>query len=108
MTWFFRQWVYQTGLPSYRMECSYASDADGSVIVSGKIFQEGQPEGADPWFMPLPVVMTFQGDRVARGAVAAYGPETVFSIRLPEKPRKIELDPEYWVLSEKTSTKEVR
>ncbi len=37
--------------------------------------------------------------------VPAYGPERPFQIKLPRKPRKVELDPDLWVLSEKTETK---
>ncbi|MEO5936536.1 MAG: hypothetical protein ABIP81_04925 [Terriglobales bacterium] len=41
-------------------------------------------------------------------ATYAVGPRTPFSIKLPMAPKKVELDPELWVLSENTSTKQVK
>jgi peptidase M1-like protein len=102
LNWFFKQWVYQTELPSYQLEYQTQAQADGSVLVSGTVTQENVPEG---WFMPLPLRFSFDGDQVARGTVAAAGPKTPFQLKLPMKPKKVELDPADWILSEKTSTK---
>lgn len=101
LNWFFHQWVYQTNLPSYELEYQVQDDA-GSVMVTGTVTQQNVPEG---WFMPLPLVFSFGGDQEARGTVHAYGPKTPFQIKLPMKPKKVELDPHEWILSEKTSTK---
>ena len=70
--------------------------------MSGTVTQENVPDG---WFMPLPLVFSFGGDKQARGTIHAYGPKTPFQIKLPMKPKKVELDPYNWVLSEKTATK---
>lgn len=101
LTWFFRQWVYQTHLPAYRMEYQTQQQPDGSVAVQGVVYQDNAP--AD-WFMPLPLVFEFDKNQRATGTVHAYGPKTPFNIKLPMKPKKVELDPQMWVLSEKTST----
>lgn len=102
LDWFFRQWVYQAELPSYELEYQFEDQPDGSVMLSGNVLQTGAP--AD-WFMPLPLIISFGGDKVAQGTVAAYGPKAPFKLKLPSKPQKVELDPRRWVLSEKTSTK---
>ena len=102
LDWFFQQWVYQTELPSYQLEYSVQPQNDGSFVVSGNVIQENVPDG---WFMPLPIVFSFGGDKTANGTVAALGAKTPFNIKLPMKPTKLELDPHRWVLSEKTSTK---
>lgn len=102
LDWFFRQWVYQSDLPSYELEYQVEPQADGSVMLIGNVLQTGV--GPD-WFMPLPLVISFGGDKVAQGTVAAYGPKNPFKLKLPGKPQKVELDPRRWVLSEKTSTK---
>jgi len=102
LNWFFRQWVYQSDLPSYELQYEVKSQPDGTFLVSGNVLQTGVP--AD-WFMPLPLVFSFAGDRVAQGTVPAYGPINPFKLKLPMKPEKVELDPKRWVLSEKTSTK---
>lgn len=102
LNWFFRQWVWQTALPSYRLEYTLENQPDGKVLVKGTLFQENAPED---WVMPLPLVFKFGGDKTARGTVLAKGPQQPISIALPMRPESVELDPDLWVLSEKTSTK---
>jgi hypothetical protein len=102
LNWFFNQWVYQSGLPSYQLEYQIQDQPDGTFLVSGEVTQENVP---DNWFMPLPVVFTFGEKQWASGVVHAYGPKTPFAIKLPKRPKKVELDPAHWILSEKTSTK---
>lgn len=104
LTWFFYQWVYETYLPSYRLEYRLEPQADGSFIVRGTVFQEGIPDD-EQWFMPLPVVFNFGGNKKGRSVVYAQGPQAPFALKLPAKPDSVELDPDWWVLSEKTSTK---
>lgn len=102
LDWFFNQWVYQTGLPSYELSYQLQDQPDGSVLLTGTVKQDDVPED---WFMILPLVIFFEGDQWAAGTVHARGPQTPFSIKLPKRPRKVELDPKRWILSEKTSTK---
>jgi len=102
LNWFFAQWVYKTELPSYQLEYQLVDQPDGSTLVKGFVTQENVPEG---WFMPLPLTFTFNNNQEARGTVHAYGAKTPFEIKLPMKPKKVELDPQKWILSEKTSTK---
>ena len=100
LNWFFSQWVYQTGLPTYKVEYQIQDGPGGQAVVSGHVLQENVPES---WVMPLPLVMNFGGNQYAAGTVLAYGPKMPFEIKLPMRPKKIELDPKHWVLSEKTS-----
>jgi hypothetical protein len=102
LNWFFRQWVWQTALPSYRLVYVLENQPDGKVIVKGTVSQDNAPED---WVMPLPLVFKFGGDKVARGTVLARGPQQPISITLPMRPESVELDPDFWVLSEKTSTR---
>lgn len=102
LDWFFRQWVYEAYLPSYRMEYSIANQPDGTAVVKGTVYQENALDG---WFMPLPVVLHFGKERIAYGTVFALGPHTPFNWKMRQAPTKIELDPDNWVLSEKTTTK---
>jgi aminopeptidase N len=107
LAWFFRQWVYQTYLPSYRLEYSLERQDDDSYIVRGTVFQEGIPDN-ETWFMPLPVVFNLGGNKKGRSVVYAQGPQAPFALKLPSKPDSVELDPDWWVLSDKTSTKAVK
>lgn len=102
LDWFFSQWVYSSQLPSYKLEYTYENQKDGSVLVKGNLFQEDVPED---WFMPLPITFKFGSEKFANGTLQAHGPKTPFQIKLPVKPKKLELDPQRWVLSAKTSIK---
>ncbi len=99
LDWFFSQWVHQSYLPSYRIEYRLEDQPDGSAIVRGTVYQENAGENR---FMPLPLLFRFGNDQAARGAIYAFGPETSFQVRLPRRPEKVELDPEEWILPEKT------
>jgi len=102
LDWFFRQWVYHTELPSYHMDYHIEDQPDGKFMLTGTVTQQNVP---DDWFMPLPITIYFGGKQEAHSTVHALGPKANFQIRLPTKPTKVELDPQHWVLSEKTSAK---
>ena len=102
LNWFFSQWVYGTELPSYTLEYEMKPNADGSMLLSGVVKQDN----AGPnWMMVLPLVMSFDGNQEARTTVRVMGASTPFELKLPTRPRKVELDPGSWVLSEKTITR---
>jgi len=102
LNWFFAQWVYQTDLPNYRLDYRTVGQTDGSVLIEGTIFQDDAPPD---WRMLLPVVFRFDGDQHATTTVQVVGPESPVRIKLPMRPRKVELDPALWVLSEKSKAK---
>jgi hypothetical protein len=102
LDWFFKQWVYQTELPSYRLEYQIQDQPEG-VVLTATVFQEHVP---DDWLMVLPLALSFGGNREAHGTVHALGPKTTVQIKLPMRPTKVELDPLRWVLSDSTSTKQ--
>jgi aminopeptidase N len=102
LNWFFSEWVYQSSLPSYQLEYQFQDQPDGKVLMTGNLTQENAPNN---WFMVLPVALTFGGKQVVYTTVVADGASAPFRIRLPSRPGKVELDPQHWILSEKTSTK---
>jgi aminopeptidase N len=106
LDWFFQQWVFSTALPIYRLEYSIAQEGD-AYFITGTVFQDGVPAGEN-WFMPLPLVVKLDGDKVGRALVYALGPETPVAFRIGSKPKSVELDPDMWVLSEKSTAKAVR
>ena len=101
LDWFFEQFVYDTVFPSYKLDYSIEAGPDGRAVVKGNITQENAPEN---WFMLLPVRFKFGGDKYAFSVVKSLGATTPFRFQLPTKPESVELDPQRWVLSEKTST----
>lgn len=99
LDWFFKQWVYETDLPSYSMDYTLQDQPDGSCLFSGTVTQENAPKD---WAMILPVNLTFGGKGMATVTVVAIGEKADFSIKLPKKPQKVEFDPQKWILSDKT------
>lgn len=106
LNWFFQQWAYRTELPSYRLEYRLEPREGGGVMLTGTLYQENVPED---WFTVLPLMLEFPGsNRWAQVAIHALGPATSVALRLPERPKNVKLDPNLWVLSEKTSEKRVK
>jgi aminopeptidase N len=102
LDWFFNEWVYGTGLPTYQMEYETVAQPDGSLLLKGTVKQTS----VDPDFqMVLPLIMTFEANQQARTSVRAVGPSSTFELKVPQKPTKVELDPFNWVLSEKTTSR---
>ncbi|MEP6570973.1 MAG: M1 family aminopeptidase [Acidobacteriota bacterium] len=101
LNWFFGQFVYQADLPSYQLNYNFQDQPGGKVLMTGTVTQTNTPAH---WFMVLPVAMTF-GGTVAYTTVVANGDSAPFALKLPSRPSKVELDPQHWVMSEKTSTK---
>lgn len=101
-----QQWAYSTWLPSYRLEYQVAQRPDGKFALTGTLFQDGIPETETAWFMPLPLVMRFAGSNAPSIAVIGVnGAKSPVNLLLPAKPDKVELDPDRWILSDKTETK---
>ena len=53
--------------------------------------------------MPLPLWVTLGKGQKAVVPIAVQGKESPLRVKLPSRPQKVELDPQLWVLSEKTS-----
>ncbi len=102
LDWFFRQWVYSTEMPSYKVDYTIQDNADGSAQVTGNVVQENV---SDTFFMPIPVTFDFGSNQIASGTIHAYGPKTPFQLKLPRKPAKMEVDPGKWIIAEKISVK---
>jgi len=102
LNWFYRQWVLETHLPSYELVYHIEDTAANGTVLKGDLYQKGIPE-SEKWFMPLPLVIHFQGGTIAHATIAVLGDHTPIAVKLPRMPEKVELDPELWVLSEKTS-----
>ena len=101
LDWFFKQCVYHSDMPSYKMEYQIQDLPDGKAMLTGTVTQENVPTD---WFMILPVVISFGGKQEAGATVHALGPKGEFQIKLPTRPAKVELDPHHWIISANTST----
>jgi hypothetical protein len=91
LDWFFDQWVFATGLPTYATE--YKIEASGNEFtIEGKIVQTGVPDG---FTMPVPVF----ADAQYLGTVQVGDSEGQFKFRVGKKPESLLVDPEMTILT---------
>ena len=99
MDWFFDQWVYERGIPLYRLEYSYTTLKTGEYQLKGKIRQQNVSED---FIMPVEVYGRFgRPNRIERlGRVVVAGNEANFRFVLKSKPQKVTLDENNEILCE--------
>lgn len=98
MDWFFSQWVYETGIPTYRLESTVTPLKSGEFLLKGKIKQQNV---SDEFVMPVEVFGRFAPNRVERlGRVVVAGNETTFRFMMKSKPQKVTLDENNEILCE--------
>jgi aminopeptidase N len=95
MDWFFDEWVNGTDVPSYRFAWKTAQDSAG-FPTQIRVRQSDVP----PSFgMYVPMLIKFdQGESLVR--VLVRGPTTETTLRLPARPKSIELNPLESVLAD--------
>jgi aminopeptidase N len=91
MGWFFDEYVYGTALPSYKVDSSFDTNAEGDVVMNLKLTQSNVD---DHFRMIVPVYLEFADNRVMRlGRVRIAGNNTVDQKvplkGLKEKPRRL-------------------
>jgi Peptidase family M1 domain len=98
MDWFFDQWVYGTGIPTYRMDYSITALKDRTFLLKGKIFQENVSEY---FIMPVEVFGHYTPGKIQRlGRVVVSGNQANFRFILKSKPLKVTLDENNEILCE--------
>ncbi len=96
MDWFFRQYVYGTGIPDYTFSYKIAGAPAGKWRITGSVTRTGVPAN---WEDILPLYVHF-GNRQGRiGWISARQPVTHFSFDLPEKPDKLSLNDDQEILA---------
>jgi hypothetical protein len=91
MGWFFDEYIYGTALPSYKVDSSFDTDAQGDVVMNLKLTQSNVD---DRFRMIVPLYLEFADNRVMRlGRVRIAGNSTVEQKvplkGLKEKPRRL-------------------
>jgi len=88
------------------MEYSLSPEADGKVLLTAKVTQSGV---SPDFVMAVPVYLEFDGKMVHLGSVALKGNMTSdeVKVRLPKKPKKVQLNANYKVLAAEAVAKEI-
>ncbi len=95
LDWFFLQWVYDTGIPHYRLQFRIERLGPQRSRIRGTITQRGVP---DTFIMPVPLYAQARGQLHFLGRVVVSGPETSFEYVVSSRPERILLDPHQTVL----------
>jgi hypothetical protein len=98
MDWFFRQWVYGTEVPSYRLDYALAPESDGKVLLKGTVTQSGV---SDNFKMLVPIYLDFDGKVMRLGQANLVGNNTTpeFQVKLPQRPRRVLINYHHDVLA---------
>lgn len=98
MSWFFRQWVYGWGIPTFKVAQRTEPTPDGKFQVTLRVDQENVP----PDFLSyVPVTLDLGKDQVARVRVKVTGAHSEIPLPpVPVKPREVRFDDMDGVLAE--------
>ena len=106
LDWFFDDWVYGSDVPSYKLEYSLAPAKSGKTLLTGKLTQSGVSER---FRMLVPVFAEMSGRKVRIGAMSIRGNSgSDFHVELPEQPKKILLNVNNDVLTEKEDVRQLK
>jgi hypothetical protein len=90
LDWFFANWVFGTGIPTYTLEVTTQPLATRQFVIQGKITASNVPA---PFEMPVPVVAVDRADQKALlGWVVVGESGGHFRFTTPTKPAKITID----------------
>ena len=89
MDWFFRQYVYGTGIPEYKLDYTVEQNGD-KWDVSGTMTQAGVPDG---WKDAVRLYLHLPGrGPLPIGWLQSNGKSAAFKLALPVKPEKLTLN----------------
>ena len=92
LDWFFNEWVYETGVPTYHLEADVRELAANKYLVQGSIAQNDVPRDFE---MLVPVVAIYAKDRrVTLGRVAVSENGARFKFTTTRKPSRVVIDDE--------------
>ena len=90
LDWFFDEWVYESGIPSYHVQTDMHSLGGDKYLVQGVLQQKNVPASFE---MPVPLVAQYGKDRrVPLGRVVSSETGTRFKFTLTRKPSHVTVD----------------
>jgi hypothetical protein len=89
LDWFFNEWVYSTGIPTYKLESNTRRLARNKFLIQGTIEQSGV--GSD-FEMLVPVVAVSGNKKVTLGRVAVGDTGGRFRFTTTAKPARVAID----------------
>ena len=98
LDWFVASWVNGVAMPRLNLQNVKYSAQNGGTLVSGTILQKEAPPDL---VTSVPIYSVQTGRPVLLGRVFADGPETTFRLKAPSGTKRILVDPNQTLLTEK-------
>jgi aminopeptidase N len=92
LRWFFTRWVYEAGHPQYELTWQWLRTKELRLVLN-------QVQPGNAFLDPLPVAITTSGG-VREVVLKPRGKQLIQTIRLNERPVRIEIDPHNTLLDE--------
>jgi aminopeptidase N len=90
LDWFFNEWVYETGVPTYKLESSVEQLSPKRFLVQGTIMQSGVSSNFE---MLVPVVAEVgKNEKVSLGRVLVSEDGGRFKFTTRERPKRLAID----------------
>ena len=106
MDWFFREWIYGTEIPRYRLEYSFAPGDKGQTMLKAKLTQSGV---TNAFLMSVPIYVELNNGVARVGQMPLLGNQTrEFQVPLPAKPKRVFLNANQDVLAYEASSAEIK
>jgi hypothetical protein len=98
MDWFFREWVYGTEIPRYKLDYTLTPQSDGKTLLIATVTQS---EVSPNFKMIVPLYLDFDGKVMRLGEAKLYGSSATPEIKmlLPQKPKRVLVNYNYDVLA---------
>jgi aminopeptidase N len=102
--WFFDQWIYKAGYPEVKINCSYQPKKKQLKV---KLEQKQEHDlTVEAFRFPLTIECFYENEKNQRYTLDVEEKIHTYYFSLPEKPERIEIDPDYAVLMDGTIDKE--
>ncbi len=91
MNWFFKQYVFGTYIPDYKLEYRIEGGEGGQAVLVGKVTQSNVD---DTFKMRVPLYADIDGRVIRLGVLSLFGNSSTdeFRVPLPKKPKKVMLN----------------
>lgn len=96
--WFFSQWLYQPGFPTFEVESEWSAGASGSGGSLELIIRQVQSDDWPTYRVPLDVLVDVDGTTVRRVVDVSERETRVVFEGVTGTPSAVVLDPDAWVL----------
>ncbi|MEM7049870.1 MAG: M1 family aminopeptidase [Acidobacteriota bacterium] len=97
--WFFDQWLCSNDIPTYRWQHRIEAAPAGSATPFQMIVEIHQEDVPEDFFSLIPIRFDYGGNRTGSYLAKVDAPQVTLTVPLAEKPKKVELNPDFSVLA---------